>query len=148
MSNYQAAIDRYISAHFVVTKGISAWITQITPQTLTNEQYQVLGVLYERKCCTSTELAEVFMVGKSSITAIITRLVEHGYVERASNTQDRRQIYLSLTKLGEEIFKESEAKLFDMISKVLVHFSADEIELFVSKYEKLAQIIGEGDHTS
>lgn len=148
MSNYHAAIDRYISAHFVVNKGISAWITEITPPTLTNEQYQILGVLHERKCCTSTELAEIFMVGKSSITAIITRLVEHGYVERASNTQDRRQIYLSLTEIGEEIFKGSEAKLCDMISNILVHFSADEIESFVSKYEKLAQLIGEGDRNS
>lgn len=147
MTRYQAAIERYISAHFVVTKGISSWITELTPPSLTNEQYQVLGVLHERKSCTSTELSEIFMVGKSSITAIMNRLVEHGYVERISNTQDRRQIYLSLTEKGVKIYKESEAKLFDMISKVLVHFSEDDIESFISKYETLAQIISEGDST-
>ncbi|MGZ9583401.1 MarR family winged helix-turn-helix transcriptional regulator [Paenibacillus marinisediminis] len=144
MSNYKPHIDRYIAAHFTVTKSISLIIEQLHPKDITSEQFQVLNILHERKSCTSTELAAVFLVGKSSITAIINRLVDRGLVLRTPNPHDRRQIDLSLTTAGLDLFQQVEAQLVDMISKWLVHFEQEEIESFISNYEKLAHIISKG----
>lgn len=144
MGDYQRFMERYMAAHFVVTKNISIRVGELTNDELTKEQFNMLGMIHERQSCTSTELAEVFMVCKSSITAIINRLVDRGFVQRTSNPHDRRQINLSLTESGTETYVLTAAKLMEVLGRYLVQFPDEEVESFISSYEKLAHLMGEG----
>lgn len=77
---------------------------------------------------------------QSSITAIITRLADRGIIDRTRDESDRRQVYLSSPR-GESVLKEAEQKVQDMVSSYLVHFEEQEVEAFISTFEKLAYLI-------
>ena len=89
-------INRYVDAYLVVSRQINARIRDSIAEGLTNDQFIILRLINSQELCTSTFLAEAVAVGKSSITAIINRLVEAGLIERNRDENDRRQVYLSL----------------------------------------------------
>lgn len=140
-TNSKQWIDRYIAAYFDVTKHLFADIREAIQEELTPEQFQILLFISESRRCNSTELADAFLVGKSSITAIITRLADRGLIDRTRDESDRRQVYLSLTSRGVSVLKEAEQKVQDMVSSYLVHFEEQEVEAFISTFEKLAYLI-------
>ena len=90
-----------------------------------------------------SELADCFCVGKSSITAIVTRLFEKGYVKRIPDEKDRRVVYLTLTEEGLAISEQMEKVIQSWLGGVLSHFNDEEAELFISKYEKLARVLAQ-----
>lgn len=137
-------IERYIAAEFTVIKHLFNEIGEAIPDHLTIDQYQIMCVLHQRGQCSSTDLAEVFMVVKSSITAIINRLVDRGYVERTPAEEDRRVIVLSLTEEGRTVLEHADKKVQDIVASYLIHFSETEVEAFIGAYEKLARLMTEG----
>ncbi|MFD2877594.1 MarR family winged helix-turn-helix transcriptional regulator [Paenibacillus rhizoplanae] len=105
---------------------------------LTTDQFLILRLISGQEKCTSTYLAEAVAVGKSSITAIINRLDEAGMIQRTRDENDRRQVYLTMTEYGESVYKTSEKQMQQVISPYLFHFEDDNIELFITMFEKLA----------
>ncbi|AJS59286.1 MarR family winged helix-turn-helix transcriptional regulator [Paenibacillus sp. IHBB 10380] len=135
-------IERYMTATMIMTKRFHGEISEVIGQDLTIDQYQLLRLIYlEDKNCTSTVLAEQFYVGKSSITAMTNRLVEHDMIERTRDESDRRQVYLSLSEHGHKIYTEAEEQVQKMVGDYLVHFTQQEIETFITLYEKLARLV-------
>ncbi|MEQ7053316.1 MarR family winged helix-turn-helix transcriptional regulator [Paenibacillus alvei] len=140
----KTVIERYIAAEFTVMKHLFNEIGEAIPNHLTIDQYQIMCVLHQRGQCTSTDLAAVFKVVKSSITAIINRLVDHGYVERTPAEEDRRVIELSLTQEGQKVYEQVDKQVQDIVSSYLIHFNETEVETFIGTYEKLARLMTEG----
>lgn len=138
----QELVDRYIRiSYFVMKKGESLIRDQIG-EDLTNDQHATLRYIKKTNNCTSSELADVFDVNKSAITAIINRLTDKGLITRTRDQSDRRVVYLTLTDLGEDLFQKSEQKINHLVGHFITQFNEDEIERFISTYEKLANILG------
>lgn len=57
---------------------------------------------------TATELGQKTLITKGTLTGVVDRLVECGWVERAAHDSDRRCQIVRLTKVGEKVF----AKVF------------------------------------
>ncbi|WP_339224675.1 MarR family transcriptional regulator [Paenibacillus sp. FSL H8-0332] len=131
-------INRYVDAYMVVTRQINARLRDIFGEGLTTDQFLILRLISGQERCTSTYLAEAVAVGKSSITAIINRLDEAGMIQRTRDENDRRQVYLTMTEYGESVYKTSEKQMQQVISPYLFHFEDDNIELFITMFEKLA----------
>ncbi|WP_068619471.1 MarR family winged helix-turn-helix transcriptional regulator [Paenibacillus tuaregi] len=144
MQQPKQLIDRYVTALSTVTKRLNYEITKVVQDDMTVDQYQIMYYINAQERCTSTVLADAFCVGKSSITAIITRLVDRGLIERTRDEDDRRLIYLSLTDHGREVYDKADRKVQDMVSSYLTHFNQDEVESFIGTFEKLARLVGEG----
>ncbi|MFD1775093.1 MarR family winged helix-turn-helix transcriptional regulator [Paenibacillus rhizophilus] len=136
-------INRYIDAYQIVTRRINARIRESIDEGLTSDQFQILRLIDGQPRCTSTYLAEAFSVGKSSITAIINRLAEAGIIERTRDESDRRQVYLTISDYGRGIYETAEHKVLEVISPYLMNFDKDNIELFITMFEKLAQLMQE-----
>lgn len=136
-------INRYVDAYMVVTRQISARIKDRIQEGLTSDQFLILRLINSQEDCTSTYLAEAVAVGKSSITAIINRLDEAGLIMRTRDENDRRQVYLTLTELGEEVYKLAEKQVQEVISPYLFHFEEKDIEKFITMFEKLAFLMQE-----
>lgn len=102
---------------------------------------QILRLINAQEKCTSTYLAENFCVGKSSITAIINRLVNAGIIERTPDENDRRQMYLSMTEYGRNVYEAAEKQVQEIVAPYLLHFEEKEIEMFITMFEKLATLI-------
>ncbi|WP_019911380.1 MarR family winged helix-turn-helix transcriptional regulator [Paenibacillus sp. HW567] len=134
----QLWIDRYIDAYMIVTRQIQAQIKDNMTEGLTNDQFLILRLINSQELCTSTFLAEAVAVGKSSITAIINRLVDAGLIERTRDESDRRQVYLSLTDKGNHSYQTAEKQVQEVISPYFFHFDKQDIEKFITMFERLA----------
>ncbi|WP_410769317.1 MarR family winged helix-turn-helix transcriptional regulator [Fontibacillus sp. BL9] len=134
-------IERYMAAYFTVTKRMHGELREVLQDEMTMDQFQIIDYIVMHGKVTSTELSETFVVGKSSITAIITRLVDKGILERARDEDDRRVVYLSLTERGMSHYKKAQAKIMETLSTYLVHFGAEEVEGFLGVFEKLAYLL-------
>ncbi|EES74998.1 transcriptional regulator, MarR family [Paenibacillus sp. oral taxon 786 str. D14] len=137
-------IERYLAAYFEVTKRLNGQIRDMIQEDVTMEQFQILKYIASRGRCTSTELADTFGVGKSSITAMTTRMVDKGVLQRTRDEEDRRVVYLTMTEQGERNYAIVQEQIMSTVSKYLVHFSAEEVEGVISAFEKLARLISEG----
>ncbi|MGG3843582.1 MarR family winged helix-turn-helix transcriptional regulator [Anoxybacillus kestanbolensis] len=138
----QQFIERYLSVSFLVNKRGAA-LMKCELDDITHDQYYVLRYIYKRGVCTSTELADVFAVNKSAITAMTNRLVEKGMIARGKDEDDRRIIALSLTEKGEQWLVETERKVYELVETMMTKLSHEEIEQFIQTYEKLAMILQE-----
>lgn len=134
-------VNRYIDVSFSVQKKAEVLITEQIGSDLTHDQHYILRYINRVKSCTSTELADVFEVKKSAITAIITRLWEKGLIQRTRDENDRRVVYLTLTEKGYEFFQKTEEKIQHLVEQFITKFDQKEIEQFIETYEKLNKII-------
>ncbi|MVP01648.1 MarR family winged helix-turn-helix transcriptional regulator [Paenibacillus lutrae] len=138
-------IVRYENASFTVNRRINAMIKDGMPEGLTLEQYGTLKYLQGHDRSTSSELASIFCVGKSSITAIITRLFDKQLITRQPDDKDRRVTYLSLTDKGGAAVDAMHDKIKEMLGTVIQHFDEHEAIAFVETFEKLAQVLVQPD---
>ena len=136
-------INRYVEAYMVVTRQINSRLRDIFGEGLTSDQFRILRLISGQERCTSTYLAEAVAVGKSSITAIINRLDEAGLIQRTRDENDRRQVYLTMTERGKDVYETSQRQMHELISPYLFHFEDKEIEHFIVMFEKLAFLMQE-----
>ncbi|WP_143415092.1 MarR family transcriptional regulator [Geobacillus sp. E263] len=146
--NIHDLVERYLSVSFIVMRKAAALVKCELDKDMTNDQYYLLRYIKKKAKCTSTELASMFGVNKSAITAMTNRLAEKGLLQRARDKNDRRVIYLTLTKKGDEWIANAEEKIHKLVESFITKFSEREIESFIQTYEKLARILQEMEGTS
>jgi DNA-binding MarR family transcriptional regulator len=84
------------------------------------------------------ELANVFCVGRSLITAELSRLSDAGLIDAKPGRNDRRKTELTLTPLGKAASEEIRAELSAVIRRRLAGYSADEAKLAAEMLRALA----------
>ncbi|GBF76324.1 MarR family transcriptional regulator [Paenibacillus sp. 598K] len=140
-NQFGSIITRYEEAQFTVNRQVSAIIRSIVPEEITADQYLMIRYIHRHGRVTSSELAEIFCVAKSSITAIITRLFDKDLIRREPDEKDRRVTYLALTPRGSEIAVYIMAKIQERLSDFIGLFEEEEARVFVESYEKLAKLL-------
>lgn len=134
-------VDHYINLSFSVNKIGETLIKEQIGSDLTNDQHYTLRYINKVGTCTSSELAEVFDVKKSAITAIITRMWEKGLIKRTRDENDRRVVYLTLTDKGNELFLKTEERIHALVESMVTKFDHSEIVQFLKTYEKLSDLL-------
>ena len=89
-----------------------------------------------------SRLSDLLDLTRTSATRLSDEMVEHGWVVRHINEQDRRQIVLSLTEKGEAFIKEINAKSSLSRNDLWADFSEDELDQFQSLLFKLLSRLG------
>jgi len=139
----QELVDRYIAVSFSVNKRAESLVKEQIGSDLTNDQHYMLRYINKKEICTSSELAEVFEVKKSAITAIINRLWEKGLIQRTRDENDRRVVYLTLTEKGTALFDKTEERIHKLVESLINKFDETEIKQFLNTFEKLNQVLQE-----
>ncbi|MBY0123677.1 MarR family winged helix-turn-helix transcriptional regulator [Bacillus sp. S/N-304-OC-R1] len=134
-------INKYIELSFSVQRKAECLVKEQIGSDLTNDQHYTLRYISNVGSCTSSQLAEQFNVQKSAITAIITRLFEKGLIQRTRDENDRRVVYLTLTDKGNELFNQTEERIYKLVESFITQFDQEEITQFIKTYEKLNQIL-------
>jgi DNA-binding MarR family transcriptional regulator len=140
-ANIKELVDLYVDVSFSVNTIADSLVKEQLGTDLTNEQHYTLRYINKVGSCTSTELAEVFEVKKSAITAIINRLFEKGLIDRTRDENDRRLVYLTLSTRGEKLFLKTEERVNNLVESIIGEFSEEEIVQFLKTYEKLNGIL-------
>ena len=75
---------------------------------LTPPQFDIIATLGNTPGMTATELGDKTLITKGTLTGVVDRLADRGWVERVAHGSDRRCQIVRLTKSGEALF----AKVF------------------------------------
>jgi DNA-binding MarR family transcriptional regulator len=75
----------------------------LDPLGLTYPQYLVLGTLWEQDDRTIGAIADHLALESSTITPLVKRLEQSGFVTRHRNSTDERQVHVRLTEKGREV---------------------------------------------
>lgn len=70
---------------------------------LTYPQYLVLLVLWEHEKITVKQLGELLLLDSGTLTPLLKRMEEKGWVERARSSDDERVVNISLTAAGKKL---------------------------------------------
>uniref|UniRef100_C6DYT9 Transcriptional regulator, MarR family n=1 Tax=Geobacter sp. (strain M21) TaxID=443144 RepID=C6DYT9_GEOSM len=63
----------------------------------------ILFHLFNNEQVTMKDLAQAVRRDKSTVTALVAKLVSGGYVQKVSSTKDQRTVYVSLTEEGKAL---------------------------------------------
>lgn len=85
------------------------------------------------------DLAVVLRIGRSLVTAELTRLQDAGLVTSTAG-EDRRRSRLSLTPEGAAANEEVRAALLDSIARTFAGYSAEDVALFAEMLGKVQDI--------
>ena len=69
--------------------------------------------------CRAQNIADAVRLSQSALSRLADRLERHGLIERASCADDRRGIFLSLTKAGREKHAAAQRTYIDVLSRTL-----------------------------
>jgi DNA-binding MarR family transcriptional regulator len=105
-------------------------------------QFSVLARLADR-ARTNSELAEIERVSAPSMKRTTNCLVEMGYVSRADDPTDGRQVILSLTQTGQEALQRIRRHRDEWMLKRLGSLTEDERELLARATEVLVKVASE-----
>ncbi|MFD6218671.1 MarR family winged helix-turn-helix transcriptional regulator, partial [Nocardia salmonicida] len=72
--------------------------------------YSILDLVLERDGCLATDLAEQFLLDKSTVSRQVGALEKLGYLERAVDPDNRRNHVLHATPAGRIVAREAERR--------------------------------------
>ncbi|PTE74391.1 hypothetical protein BUY96_12520 [Staphylococcus gallinarum] len=116
-------LEQYIDKYSQISQSMmnSMYVIQkdaFANSPITSDQFNLMNAINSREDCTSSLLAKEFNVKKSSITAIVSRLVDKGYIERIYNKKDRRVVFIKLTKYGHELLNTKRNELINTLMPI------------------------------
>lgn len=85
-------------------------------------------------------VAEFFHIKLSTLTSIIDKAEKQRILKRVNSKEDRRVVYLDITKKGKKIFEEYKKYLQDMVVRMQDSFDKEAFEKFVAGIETFNQV--------
>ena len=104
-------------------------------------QLSCLLALLENGPLPPSQIAKHIMVNSSTVTGIIDRLEQKGFVERSRISPDRRVITVSLTEKGTVLAENAPPPLQEKIVDGLKKLPPEEVESIVQALSKLAYLL-------
>jgi len=109
---------------------------------LSGAQLFVLQELGKTPSLSLNELAERTRTDQSSVSVVVTRLVEAGLVARDRDARDARRLVLTLTKAGVAAVRRSAPAAQERILEIVESMSAPERKRFADTFEHLVGELG------
>lgn len=85
---------------------------------LTYTQYLVLLVLWEKAPLTLKKLGKELDLASNTLTPLLKRLEDKGYIQRLTPKQDKRQLFLHVTEKGMALQEQLEVKLLTCFRQI------------------------------
>ncbi|HEV2719342.1 MAG TPA: MarR family transcriptional regulator [Thermoanaerobaculia bacterium] len=109
---------------------------------LSGAQLFVLQELGKTPSLSLNELAERTRTDQSSVSVVVTRLVEAGLVARDRDVRDARRLVLTLTKSGTAVVRRSSPAAQERILFVVEGMPAADRKRFADAFERLVNELG------
>lgn len=97
----------------------------------------ILSALLKCEKLTMKELAEKIGKDKSTVTALVDKLIKQGYVEKTKDIEDNRVVFVSLTEKGKELKPMFEAISQRLLSIAYKGMSQNEKEELIKNLKKI-----------
>lgn len=97
----------------------------------------IIFALLKNEKMTMNELARKIGKDKSTITALVNKLINQDYVQKTRDTEDNRVVFVTLTKKGRKLEPMFNKVSEDLLSTVYRNISQDEREELLKTLEKI-----------
>ena len=112
---------------------------------LSPAQLFVLSVVAERPAASVNEIAVATMTDRSSVAAVIDRLVENGYAKRETSNEDRRRAAIRITALGRRAMRRAVPPPTAVLLRSIRSLSASEIRGLATGLGAVTRALGIAD---
>jgi DNA-binding MarR family transcriptional regulator len=117
-------INRYLQIKF---KGESTWL----------RVHATLFLITRGGKLTPSQLADIMLRSRNSVTKLIEGLEKDGFVKRTHSTEDRRIVYIEVSPAGLEFTMQHLRKLASLEKEIGQCLEPDELQQFVDLSRKL-----------
>lgn len=121
-------------------RDISIEMQQQFDVDLTRPQFYLLSLISAEEPCKITHLAQKLGVRPSTISTMINRLVNGGFVSRVYGHSDRRNVLVSITARGQDVLAKDIENYGKVLEKYIGVLKPDELEAFTQAFEKIAGV--------
>jgi DNA-binding MarR family transcriptional regulator len=94
---------------------------------LTHQQTMVIKLVAHKKELTISELCEEMALTKGTVSGIVSRLEDAGYVNKVKHNDDKRTTYVVFSDKGKEFAKEYRDVMSNSFKSVFNNFSDEEM---------------------
>ncbi len=105
---------------------------------LNKQESNAIYTLGQSGAAIMRELAENLRLHVSTVTGLIDKLIEKGYVHRERSDEDRRIVRVSLTDLGRRAYEQELVKRADLSRAILDALDPEERQTLVRLFGKVA----------
>ena len=110
---------------------------------LTLTQIKTIGFLYHHGEATITELSAGLAVGLPSVSEMIDRLEDRGFVSRSAGERDRRRVVVSLTEEWDAVARRIHDLRREQVRMALERLAPAERSGFLASLRVLADVLRE-----
>lgn len=105
---------------------------------ITGPQLSTLRVVHRLQPVATGALARAACIGYATLTGVLDRLEEHGYVTRHRDNDDRRTVIVAMTKSGEDLLKAAPSLLQTRLREELARMPEDQRSLMLDALQQVA----------
>jgi len=109
----------------------------LSKRSITHTQFFLLVAIHSYKRCPMSRLADNMRVSMPTVSGIVDRLVQAGYLHRIEAPNDRRQVIVELTRKGEALITQFQHSVSHRWQEVLQFLDSKELEIFQTVIEKI-----------
>jgi len=130
---------------FNVIQSISRKLRDIKEQEIENikikdfslSSFKYIEAIYKMKSTTFIEMAKELKLSKPTVTIMVNKLIEKGFIQKTKSSKDGRVYYLNLTEKGQKII-ESYEKIYKKFSERIAElFDKEEMDTLISLLKKI-----------
>lgn len=118
---------------------VRAYKPHLDKLDLTYTQYIAMLVLWERKSCNVKTLGGLLFLDSGTLTPVLKKLENKGYVERKRSSEDERELIISITAEGERL-KESAVEIPKAMGECVKLEAEEAIQLYGLLYKVLSNL--------
>ncbi|MDN6161656.1 MAG: MarR family transcriptional regulator, partial [Atopostipes sp.] len=100
-------------------------------------EYAILELLYHRGEQPTQSIVKRVLMGDGSITYVIDKLKEKGFIKRRPGQKDRRKIYAGLTKKGKNYMDQRVVEQEAIIHKIFDDLNDEEVEIAIDLLKRI-----------
>ncbi len=104
---------------------------------LTQVQWRAIAHIARQEGCRQTVLAEILEIRPITLTRLLDRLVEAGWVVRTPDPDDRRATQLRLTEKARPLLETMQEKSLETRERALQDVSGEEFALLFNALKKI-----------
>ena len=105
---------------------------------LTDAQFNILNLIgLADGSLDQLALTEGLLVGKSSVSIVLNRMVKAGLIERGEHARDRRRVVLNLTRKGRELWRKIRPRYEQGVREIFSALPRKRREAFLDDLEIL-----------
>lgn len=113
-------------------------------QDLSAEEWALLMVIWREGALPMGPLAKKTLKDRTTVTRLVDRLVKKGYLARADNPEDRRQVLIAVTPDGEALKAPVLGAVHPLLEKASAGIDAKDLDTALSVLRRMTENLEDG----